>query len=127
MRLQSLLLCLTIDSRSLHRALTVTETTIILVLAGKAALLQLHQRHQQTSQDDTQYISALKSVIQGISHVAEDAVSQQQVKQELLKYARDGYVQWTLESHNDNEDPQQMMEEGLYWFDYIYEHEKYPD
>ena len=103
------------------------EATIILISAGKAVILQLHGRHKQKSLDDVDYIQALKSVIHGISQVADDAVGQQQVRQELLKYARDQYVQWSLESNDDQKEPQQVMEEGLYWFDYIYEHEQYSE
>ena len=103
------------------------ETIIILISAGKAAILQLHRRYQQESLDDADYIPTLKSVIQGISQVADNAVGQQQIKQELLKYAREQYVQWSLENDDDQENPQQVMEESLYWFDYIYEHEQYPE
>ena len=103
------------------------ETTAILISAGKAAILQLHRRYQQESLDDADHIPALKPVIQGISQVADDAAGQQQARQELLKYAREQYVQWSLENCDNEEDPQQVMEEGLYWFDYIYEHEQYPE
>ena len=112
---------------SLHRIGTVKETTVILISAGKAAILQLYRRYQKESLDDADYIPALKSVIQGISQVADDAVGQQQVSQKLLKYAREQYVQWSLENCDNEEDPQQVIEEGLYWFDYIYEHEQYPE
>ena len=69
------------------------ETTVILISAGKDAILQLHRRNIQKSLDDADYIPAMKSVIQGIFQVAEDAVGQQQVRQELLKYARGQCVQ----------------------------------
>ena len=50
-------------------------------------------------------------------------------RQELFNYTRDLYLQiWVRnEGENGEEVTDQTYEEGLLWFDYIYEHEQFPE
>lgn len=56
---------------------------------GKAVILQFHQRNEEESEDDGQYIAHLKTVIYGMVSTAPDPLSKRQVQQTLLDYARD--------------------------------------
>ncbi len=98
--------------------------TLTIIATAEAVIRQLHQRSKQDVQDDVEYISTLKAVIQGAASTAINTIGKQQVKKELTTYARNLYVQdWQDDSHETHE----THEERLYWFDYIYEHEAYPE
>ncbi len=98
------------------------ETAITI---GKAVLLQLHQRNQQVSMDDCDYIPTLKSVITGVVSTVSEPLSQRQIQQTLYEYARELYMQAWVENGEEDEDPE--IDEGLETFDYLYEHEAWPE
>ena len=96
-----------------------TATTI-----GKAIIFQLHHRNEKECEDDVQYIPILKTVINGAVSTITDPLSQRQVQQALYDYARELYMQaWA--ANGDEDDP--AIDEGLETFDYIYEHEMWPE
>ena len=103
------------------------QTLAIIIQAGKAALLELHKRNEEESEDDTWYIPTLKTVIRGIASSAPDPVGRHQVRQALINYARELYLSFWLESEGTDITDNQACEEGLYWFDYIYAQEAYPE
>lgn len=80
-------------------------------------------------QDDTDYIPTLKIVIRGAVFTVSDSVAKEQVQQELLSYARNLYLQFWLENESDASavTTDHLYDEGLFWFDYIYEHGCFPE
>jgi len=109
------------------------DQTHIIITTAKSILLTLHQQNMddtETTLEDTEYILVQKTVIKGATTSAPDAFARQQVQQSLLQYARELYLQlWLAQEAQDDSLSQadQTYEEGLYWFDYIYEHGRYPE
>ncbi|USE35541.1 hypothetical protein [Endozoicomonas sp. SCSIO W0465] len=53
------------------------------IFFGKAIIFQFHQRNEEESQDDGEYIANLKMVIHGAIATAPDPLSKRQVQQTL--------------------------------------------
>lgn len=98
-----------------------TEQAIIL---GKAIILQFHHRLVEESDGDEHYIINLKTVIHGMISTASDPLSRRQVQQTLHDYARNLYVQFCF--HRDQTNDQSALEDALETFDFLYEHEGWP-
>ncbi len=93
-------------------------------------ITRLHERYDKKGIDDVEYIPLLKSVINGALDFAEEAElsdnQQTKIKETLFDYARDLYLNGWLMNGEPDEDKEQAAEEGMNWFGYIYENEKYP-
>ncbi len=102
-------------------------TNTILINAGKSVVEALNQRDYEESIDDLWYIGTLKTVIQGIAASSPDPLSRRHVEQTLLSFARGQYLESYLKSSGTWAYDNDLYEEGLYWFDYIYQHDAFPE
>lgn len=95
-----------------------------------AIITRLHERYENKTMDDADYIPLIKSVISGAIDFAEKSElskeQQKRIKEETLNYARGIYIEGWLKSGDEAQDREQATQEGLDWYNYIYKNEKYP-
>jgi hypothetical protein len=102
----------------------------LFVSTGKSIVRKMHERNEKYSQDDEEYIPALKIVITGIIEVAskhniEDGVICE-IAESIKDYGRQLYLEVWLANGEEGENVEQATEDGIVYFNYIYEHEKHP-
>ncbi len=97
---------------------------------GKAIINRQHQFYVEDKSDDLGHISNIKRIITAMSEylesegVPEDGIGN--VIDNLIQISRDLYSEGSLENRV-GEDEQELIAESEAWFDYIYEHEEYPE
>lgn len=101
---------------------------------GKEILRHLNDYYEEISMGDDEYIPLIKRIIEAIhSYDGIGDVSKFEkaaLKNTLLNYSRGLYVELCqIHSKEDNEDisSEQVKEESIEVFDYVYKHGKYPE
>lgn len=106
----------------------------LLCNAGKSVLSSLHSSSIKYGLDDTEYLPAVKAAICGIKSQAillnlpRGTINY--IIKEMIEHSKVSYLDFWLSNKKttDDSDDQRKIasEEGVYYFDYIYENEKLP-
>jgi hypothetical protein len=100
---------------------------------GKEILKHLNDYYEEISMSDDEYIPLIKRIIKSIHSydgIGDVSKSEKELlKKSLLNYSRGLYAELCLiHSKEDNEDisSEQVKEEAIEFFDYVYKYGKYP-
>jgi hypothetical protein len=90
---------------------------------------KLHEHYESVNMDDLEYIPVLKIVIEDAeSTIQQDAPDEaKKLRDALYHHARELYLVSWLNHGEEGEDKAQARQEGIEYFDYVYEHEEYPE
>jgi hypothetical protein len=101
---------------------------------GKEILKHLNDYYEEITMGDDEYIPLIKRIIEsiyGYDGIREVSKSEKEaLKKTLLDYSRRLYVELCqIHSKEDNEDisSEQVKEEAIEFFDYVYKHGRYPE
>ena len=106
-------------------------TKDVLLDSGKSILQSLHDKNCQEHMDDSEYITIIKTIIKGLSEYAANielpANQITDLTNSLKKHALTLYLIVWLETGEEGENEEEAIQEGTEYFQYIFEHEMYPE
>jgi hypothetical protein len=106
----------------------------LLCSTGKLILSSLHTFNVKKGLDDTEYLPVVKAAISGIKTQAvllelpSDEINN--IVREMIEHCKISYIEFWLSNEDKigdgDGDKELASQEGVYYFDHIYEHEKLP-
>lgn len=102
-----------------------------IVEVATSIITRLHERFDVKGIDDVDFIPMIKSVIKGSTDSAEEYELPEseinKLSNDLFVYAKGLYIHGCLINNECDPDDHEFIAESEEWFEYIYEHEKYPE
>jgi hypothetical protein len=97
---------------------------------GRAILLKQNEHFMKDELDNLEHIAIIKVIIGGITDcLRKNDFSEKDVNaisQSLKQFSKDLFIESWMTSIEEGEDLDEARTEGEDYFDYIFEHEKYP-
>jgi hypothetical protein len=98
---------------------------------GEKIIRSQHDYFAAGHSEDLDHITTLKRIIIAISEylksegLPEDGIND--LTDNLRQLCKDLFIDSCLANRDEDENEQEVREESEIWFDYIYEHEEYPE
>ncbi len=106
------------------------DTIDILLESGKSVLQSLHDKNEQETMDDVDYLSIIKSVIHGFSeYLVETSHDPKQIsdlKIKLKEHALTLFLILWMKNIEEGENENDVKQEGKEYFQYVYKHGEHP-
>ena len=101
------------------------------LMIGTAIFSEFYDHWQESGGDDLEYITTTSIVIRGISvYLKNSETSEQYINSillELKEYAKKIWIDYCVDTAEDDEPESEVREESDYIFDYVFDHHEYPD
>ena len=101
------------------------------LMIGVAIISELHEHWQESGDDNLEYIITISIVIRGISVYLKNSETSEQdingILSELKEYAKKIWIDYCVDTAEDDEPESEVREESEYIFDYVFDHHEYPD